>query len=162
MIEPQLIQAIRDQFKLDWHGIHGANHWARVRENGLTLAKHTGASVKVVELFAFLHDSQRLNDDHDPAHGARAAGFAGELRKQGVIALSDREFGLLDAACSAHSEGYTAVDDVTVMVCWDADRLDLGRVGIRPHPYYLCTAAAKDARMIEWAFERSLQVERVM
>jgi hypothetical protein len=33
----------------------------------------------VVELFAFLHDSRRLSDGHDPDHGARAAEFARTL-----------------------------------------------------------------------------------
>ena len=46
--------------------------------------------------------------------------------------------------------------DITVQTCWDADRLDLGRVGIRPDPRRLCTAAARNPRMIEAAFARSL------
>ena len=50
--------------------------------------------------------------------------------------------------------------DVTVQTCWDADRLDLGRVGIRPHPRYLCTPAARSAEVIEWAHARSLQARR--
>jgi uncharacterized protein len=43
---------------------------------------------------------------------------------------------------------------VTVLTCWDADRLDLGRVGIRPAPRLLCTSAARDPATIAWAFER--------
>ena len=43
MITQDLIRVIRRQFALDWHGIHGALHWTRVRENGLRLAKITGA-----------------------------------------------------------------------------------------------------------------------
>ena len=27
---PGLIALIKSEFKLDWHGIHGASHWARV------------------------------------------------------------------------------------------------------------------------------------
>ena len=38
---------------------------------------------------------------------------------------------LLIEALTYHSDGYT-VGDITVKVCWDADRLDLGHVGIRP------------------------------
>jgi uncharacterized protein len=45
--------------------------------------------------------------------------------------------------------------DVTVQTCWDADRLDLGRIGIKPEPRFLCTAAAQDPALIEWALLRS-------
>jgi uncharacterized protein len=41
------------------------------------------------------------------------------------------------------------------MTCWDSDRLDLGRVGIKPHPTRLCTDAAKDLEMIRLAYEAS-------
>ena len=54
-----------------------------------------------------------------------------------------------------------AAADITVQTCWDADRLDLGRVGIRPHPKYLCTAVAKGAGVLQGAYLRSLrQVKR--
>ena len=47
-----------------------------------------------------------------------------------------------------HSDGHTT-GDATVLACWDSDRLDLGRVGIRPHPSRLCTVQAKARAMIE-------------
>jgi uncharacterized protein len=65
------MQIVRGQFALDWHGIHGASHWARVRENGLRIASVTGADPRIVELFAFLHDSKRVNDGTDWQHGTR-------------------------------------------------------------------------------------------
>ena len=127
-----------------------------MRENGLTLASATGAKPHVVELFAFIHDSRRLNDYRDPRHGARAAEFAGELRRRGLFTLDDADFGLLTMACTYHSDGLTEAD-VTVQVCWDADRLDLGRVGMRPQARYLCTAGAKDGSVIEAAYQRSVR-----
>ncbi len=48
------------------------------------------------------------------------------------------------------------IEEITVLTCWDADRLDLGRVGIRPNARYLCTEPAKDPAFITWAYERSL------
>jgi uncharacterized protein len=154
MIEKRLVEALRAQFALDWQGIHGAPHWSRARENGLKLAELTGAHAGVVELFAFIHDSRRLSDRGDPRHGARAGEFAKSLRAAGVISLSDSELDLLIRACAGHSDGRT-VEDITVQVCWDADRLDLGRVGIVPQPRYLCTDAAKRRDVIEWAYGRS-------
>ncbi len=130
-------------------------HWGRVRANGLRLAAETGANPRVVELFAVLHDSRRLNDGYDPSHGRRGAENA--LRFQGrYFELDGSELELLCDACTAHSDGATEAD-VTVQVCWDADRLDLGRVGIEPSPHKLCTPAARVRQMIEWAYRRSLR-----
>ena len=154
-IHPDLIAHLRSVFALDWHGIHGAPHWSRVRLNGLKLAESTGARGHVVELFAFLHDARRLNDDHDPQHGHRAAQLAGELNGR-FYELPPDELSLLQAACRGHSDGHRAGHDVTVLTCWDADRLGLGRVGIRPLPERLCTAAARQPAVLEWAYRRSL------
>jgi uncharacterized protein len=41
-----------------------------------------------------------------------------------------------------HSHGSTEADS-TVQACWDADRLDLVRIGIEPEPDRLCTDAAR-------------------
>ena len=43
--------------------------------------------------------------------------------------------------------------DITVQCCWDADRLDLGRV--MPDPRRLCTDAAKSDKMRKWADGRA-------
>lgn len=145
---------LRERFALDWRGVHGAPHWARVRRNGLVLAERTGANARVVSLFAFLHDSCRWDDYRDSGHGARAAASVAELR-DALSPLSGEEAELLAFACRHHSDGLTEAD-ITVQTCWDADRLDLGRVGKRPHPDYLCTPKARDRRLIEWAYRRSL------
>lgn len=71
-----LLALLRERFALDWRGIHGAPHWARVRKNGLVLAERTGASRRVVSLFAFLHDSCRTDEGRDAKHGQRAAALA--------------------------------------------------------------------------------------
>ena len=151
----ELIRVIRSQFALDWHGFHGMPHWNRVRENGLCLAELTGAKQNVVELFAVLHDSRRLNEGSDPLHGDRAAVFAQTLAGS-VFDLGAEDLDLLMTACRHHSGGFI-VADITVLTCWDADRLDLGRIGMRPDPTLLGTGAARDPGMIQWAYERSLK-----
>ena len=153
-----LLERIRSQFELDWDGIHGLPHWLRVRDNGLRLAELTGANRRVVELFALLHDSQRWDDGYDPDHGPRAAEFLRELAGD-YFHLDPPELELLEYACHYHSDGYLH-GDITVVTCWDADRLDLGRVGMRPRAEYLCTAAAQEPAVIEWAFTRSISRER--
>jgi uncharacterized protein len=150
----ELITTIRAQFALDWHGIHGIQHWERVRDNGLRLARSTGAIPAVVELFAYLHDSRRLDDWEDLGHGVRAAEYLRTLRGR-YFDISDAALELLVYACRHHSDGLMD-GDVTVLTCWDADRLDLGRVGIRPEPRYLCTPAAHDPDTLAWSYRRSL------
>ena len=153
MISQELMALIEQGFALHLNGIHGKAHWARVRNNGLRLAEQTGADPKVVELFAFLHDSKRMNDGHDPKHGARAAQWAESLRGS-LLDLPDSEFELLRFACERHTDGLTEAD-VTIQTCWDADRLDLGRIGNRPDPRRLCTPAAKESATIDWAVAQS-------
>jgi len=153
VISKDLIEVIRKEFVLPRDGIHGASHWARVRDNGLRIAKLTDAHFEVVELFAFLHDSKRLNDGVDPDHGRRAAESAKTFRGS-LIKLSDEDLKLLVFACEYHSDGLTEAD-ITVQTYWDADRLDLGRIGVKPKARYLCTSVAKEPAIIERAFLRS-------
>ena len=151
----QLLRHLRDRFLIDWHGHHGASHWVRVRRNGLLLAKGTGANALVVELFSFFHDSCRVNEYTDRNHGSRGAELAVKLRGK-YFDATEAEMALLVCACSGHSDGHLDAD-ITVQTCWDADRLDLGRVGIEPDAKYLCTAAAKDPETIASAYKRSIR-----
>lgn len=153
IITPELVDALRRAQALTWHGIHGISHWQRVRENGLQLAEINGADAAVVEYFAFLHDVKRLNDGRDPQHGQRAADFARTIRST-LIHLSDLQFEQLAYACAEHTRGLRHTG-ITIGTCWDADRLDLGRVNIIPDPKHLCTEAARDPEFRESAIRRS-------
>ena len=153
MVSQDLIDMVQTGYALHLDGIHGVAHWARVRTNGIRLAEQTGANPTVVALFALLHDSKRLNDGRDPKHGARAAQFAASLQGS-LLTLSEEELELLQFACEYHTDGLTEAE-ITVQTCWDADRLDLGRVGIRPDPDQLCTLAARESTLLEWAYRQS-------
>jgi uncharacterized protein len=134
---------------------HGPDHWRRVAWTGLELLREVrGADPEVVFLFGLFHDSMRLNDADDPDHGRRAAQFVGELHGD-LFRLSPERLDLLRRACERHADGQVT-DDPTLGVCWDADRLNLWRVRVRPDPRWLSTpAAARRERRIEWA--RDLQ-----
>ena len=146
-----LLKLILEGFQLDRDGFHGPSHWARVRWNGLQIARVRGADLLVVELFAFLHDSQRLSEGGDKMHGPRAAEFAESLNHQ-YFHLSAPQLDQLTEAIRDHSGGKVH-DDATIQSCWDADRLDLGRVGIDPSKKYLSKAAVP---FMVQAYERSL------
>ncbi|MEW6185102.1 MAG: hypothetical protein AB1585_05100 [Thermodesulfobacteriota bacterium] len=147
-----IVRQIIHQYNLPLAGRHGIFHWARVLENGLRLAEMTGANAQVVTLFALFHDSRRLNEKRDDGHGLRGGEFARTLRTR-IFSLSEQEFELFFRACHLHTDGHTE-GDITLQACWDADRLDLGRVGIMPKPELLCTDAARD--LIGWANQRAV------
>lgn len=121
--------------------MHGPPHWRRVERHGRRLAIQTGADLTVVCLFAWFHDAYRRDNGDDPAHGRRAAkalvALHGDLFHLTTAALEQLRY-----ACAHHTDGQVHTD-VTIGTCWDADRLDLGRVGIVPAPELLSTAAAK-------------------
>ncbi len=122
----------------DRYSVHGPDHWRRVERNGCVLTARTGARIDVVRLFALFHDSRRENDGWDPDHGKRGAELATTMRGQ-FSDLPDEDFDLLHYACVWHTDS-DRHDDPTIGTCWDADRLDLGRVGMIPDPSYMSTA----------------------
>jgi uncharacterized protein len=149
-----IVHAILAEYALPQHGIHGVAHWARVLETGVRLAKVTGANIEVVQLFAVFHDSQRVTEETDPSHGIRGASLAAELRGQ-VFDLDEDNFDLLFVACAGHMDHPTD-DDLTIQTCWDADRLDLGRVGARIDPLWLGEATVDEhSQIMQWAERRA-------
>lgn len=147
-----IMQAILDGYALRLRGAHGVVHWARVLENGIRVAEATGADREVVTLFALFHDSRRVNEYEDDEHGLRGGEFANSLRGS-LVHLDDTRFDLLFEACRLHTDGLTQ-GDITLQTCWDADRLDLGRVGITPEVDRLCTNTARD--VLEWSHARAV------
>ncbi len=131
--------------------IHGPAHWRAVARTGCDLIEAgERANPAVVFAFALIHDSQRLNDGHDPEHGARAAQVALTLSPT-LLKLAPHEHELLHEACARHTSA-PPDPNPTLGVCFDADRLDLGRVGIHPQPAYLSTSTARVmARRLELA-----------
>ena len=148
MLNREKIQTLVEAtFALDLKSpYHGVYHWSSVGTYGMVLAGANGADTTVVQLFALLHDSRRYDEDADPQHGKRAAQWVKSLWKRGypgIHELTIAQLAMLVSAIESHSDGYTT-DNVTVGTCWDADRLDLGRVGIMPAARLLSTHHAKD------------------
>ncbi|MFZ4779098.1 MAG: hypothetical protein ACOYM3_27360 [Terrimicrobiaceae bacterium] len=137
-----LKQIVSGQFHTEDYSVHGPDHWRRVEVNGLLLATQTGADIAVVRLFALFHDSRRIDDGWDEGHGARGAEYAASLRGT-EYDLSDDSFDLLHYACEWHTEGKHH-ENPTIATCWDADRLDLGRVGIIPSPEFMSTEFGRE------------------
>lgn len=128
----------RSHHRLGAHSLHGPDHWERVEAHGQRLAAATaGANLLVVRLFGILHDVERQNESYDPEHGPRAATLVRRLNGD-LFRLDAAQLEMLSQACEWHADGLTS-DDPTIGCCWDADRLDLPRVGIRPQRSLMST-----------------------
>lgn len=143
MSNPTLVDAVLLHSTGKGSRVHGPAHWAGVAAAGLTLLDSTpDADPRVVLLFSMFHDSMRQSDGHDPEHGARGAQLARRMRDAGEFKLDDARLLTLEEACISHDKGGTSMDP-TIGVCWDADRLNLGRVGRKPDPALLSTSASR-------------------
>lgn len=141
--EPALLSAVLKRSTCAHSPMHGVEHWKRVASNGVRIARDTpGANARVVAAFGILHDSLRRSDRHDPDHGLRASLLARRLRDEGILGLDDTSMDLLCHALEHHDRGTTS-SDPTVGCAWDADRLELSRVGIAPIESLLSTEAAR-------------------
>jgi uncharacterized protein len=157
---PLLWERAFNHFALHDNSIHGPNHWTTVEDTGISLAQENGADMDVVRLFAVLHDACRSHDGDDPDHGRRAAALAACWRNL-FPSLEEARFETLQKALIYHADGQTS-DDLTIGTCWDADRLDLMRVGIEPDARFLSTEAGRRAIEKTGAahrFSMSLQAE---
>ena len=140
MTNKALIQKFISNFPLPLKGIHGPEHWGRVLEFGLELAKLRGADEDDVSLFAAFYDCERRKEGGDFEHGDRDALIVENLRGS-LYELSDVKFEKLIYACKYHAKGLVNPDP-TIGTCWDADRLDLPRVGANINTALLSTQQA--------------------
>ena len=148
----ELLQIISKQFSLKLNGLHGIYHWHRVYKNALKLAEYYNIESKVFMLFALFHDSRRENDNIDPQHGKRGGRYAKLLQSDISILkeLSKSDLYLLEYACSSHTKTdyqHALAGSLIANICWDADRLDIGRVGFVVDTEYLHTDYAKELAM---------------
>ena len=65
-----------------------------------------------------------------------------------LFEIADSQMDLLCEALKLHNDGQVS-EDPTIGTCWDADRMDLPRVGIVPDPKLMSTDYGSD-----WANQR--------
>ena len=136
---------IRD-LKINLYGYHGIKHWERVYKNTKILADHYKIESEVFELFSILHDSKREDEYRDEEHGLRASLFTKQLLEKGLIVLNSEDSNRLLFACKNHTikdRHNSLCKDLIVQICFDSDKLDLGRVGIVPDARKMLTSRAK-------------------
>ena len=121
--------------------LHGMPHWQRVERNGELLAT-PACDLTVIRCFAYLHDSCRRDNGVDREHGPRAAVFIETLRDSYLKSLTDQQFALLKEAIKKHTS-HRRTGIPTIDACFDADRLDLVRVGFWPNPEKMASEKGK-------------------
>ncbi len=124
----------RAKFTMDLMGIHGEAHWLKVTTNARRIAMADGGDVLVATLFGVFHDCCRKSEGHDHNHGKRAAEYVQTLD----LGLNTEQKRLLYLAIMGHADAKVS-GNPTIGACWDADRLDLPRVGCEIDPEYLST-----------------------
>lgn len=135
-----LINLLQRDSKLFHSPIHGFKHWRTVEKNGLYLAKFNNGDPQVISHFAYFHDCMRINEYRDDGHGMRGGDYAMEHKH--LLNLNDAQLEILQEACAGHTGGRTPANE-TIACCWDADRLDIRRVGLKADIQWFNTDEAK-------------------
>lgn len=137
--------------------LHGIDHWERVERNAQILTEGVVVMDSVIRIFPYIHDISRVNDGHDPEHGARATEVIDCYRHSLFMWFTDSEIDLLKFACTHHSTLLRS-GDPTIDACFDAERLDLTRRGIVLNPELMATEKgatfAADPELFKKAVER--------
>jgi uncharacterized protein len=148
--------------------LHGPAHWTRVHRFGNLLAdrEHLPDEARVVvDLFAWLHDLAREDDEAGRRHAIDGAAQLDALLPAVTSPLAPEPVEILRAAIRHHSDGMVATRAweagifqqtgwprdlvvATVGCCWDADRLDLPRVGIAPCAAFMSTGAWREVQAL--------------
>ncbi len=119
--------------------IHGMPHLRQVALTAGRLAVLVGCDVESAVVAGFLHDCARVHDGGGNRHAHDSAVLARRLLKTFYPHLDAPR---LCEAIARHADGRTT-DDPLAACLWDADRLDLCRLGIEADPRLLSTRAAR-------------------
>jgi uncharacterized protein len=169
----EILQALQPHVRFP-SVLHGPPHWARVHRFGLALAERVDLPAEgrvCVELFAWLHDLAREDDGPGAQHAIDGAVQIDAVLPAIAGALSPAQIETVRAAIRYHSDGMVAggawdagafegIDwprdllVATVGCCWDADRLDLPRVGIAPNDRYMSIAAWREVESLSARIHR--------
>ena len=130
---------------------HGLTHCQRVERNVHRL-KCSGVNMTVARLFAYFHDACRseCKTQSESEHGLLASELVLSLRNSLLKNLSDDEVAMLSNACKWHTTTFKT-GNPTIDTCFDADKLDLWRIGAIPMP-------GKMATSLGWYFANNIRL----
>ena len=79
-----------------------------------------------------------MNNGRDINHGKRASRLIDTIRHTKLQNMTDEQIAKLKKACELHTIDHRT-GDLTIDICFDADRMDLLRVWNRPLPHRMAT-----------------------
>ncbi len=139
---------------INFNYAHGPAHWQSVYRFGKML--YPGIDKGVLFYFSVFHDFFKSNDFADKSHGKKALTAMPLIKENLKIWNKDKKahnsqieqlaFAFENHDCTIQE--YASLtnplkDNKNVRACLDADKLDLGRVGIIPESKHLLTEEAK-------------------
>jgi uncharacterized protein len=162
----QILAALRPHVRFP-SVVHGPAHWVRVHRFGGLLAARVALPPEAracVDLFAWLHDIAREDDEASRRHAVEGAAQIDAILPAIAAPLTTDQIETIRAAILHHSDGMVAArageagvfDGIgwpgdlvvaTVGCCWDADRLDLPRVGVQPAERFMSTPVWREVRL---------------
>lgn len=121
-------------------GIHGIDHVKRVVENAKIIAKkECPNNYDDIVIGAYLHDIGRIDDNGGNEHAFRGFEISKQLLAKYWPHLNHKK---ILTAIKEHADSLIT-DDPLIGSIWDADRLDLTRLGIKINLELLSTQTAK-------------------
>lgn len=119
--------------------IHGLHHLCRVAYLAGRFAASMHTCVESAVVGGYLHDCARQDDGDGNAHAHDSANLACQIMKSYYFHLD------IERICSGiycHADGTTTADPLIGCI-WDADRIDLTRLGIEVNEEFLSTDIGK-------------------
>ena len=140
---------------------HGRQHWAQVHKLVLALSEQLQLkpwAQACVEVFAWTHELARKNDATEEQHSLESSEYFLRISSRIFPELDTRQRKLIALAIAHHADGTTAWEHILdkgnpiadledscladiLGCCWDADRLDLLRMGVIPESKIMSTSA---------------------
>lgn len=145
--------------------LHGVTHWTRVHRYGLLLADSLKLSEEerlAIALFGWTHDLARTDDNGGNQHSIDGAKYIQYVTDRLFSDFPETTLDVVTTAIRYHSDGMNAEEALyelpivdnstwsrestlnTIGCCWDADRLDLLRLGIVPDESMMSTPYWKE------------------
>ena len=125
-------------------GLHGMSHLRRVASTAGRIASLISEDVEAAVVTGFLHDCARTDDGGGTSHAHDSACVAKNILPTCYPHLDvDR----LCAGIAGHADG-VVTDDLLIGSVWDADRLDLVRLGIEVDLGLLSTSVARRVAIV--------------
>ena len=145
--------------------LHGVAHWTRVHRYGLLLADSLelpDTEKLAIALFGWTHDLARTDDAGGNVHAYDGAKYVQVVTDNLFRDFPNTTLDVVKVAIRYHSDGMNTEEAIhelaitehsnwsresvlnVIGCCWDADRLDLLRLGIVPNESKMSTACWKN------------------